>query len=79
MDSLSLSIVKVVWLPSMMTVTSVSCTASAASWARGLWAFFGMLAANSSILMFCLGMPAACRAADTPSIMSSGPQINALS
>jgi hypothetical protein len=38
-----------------------------------------MLAANSSILMFCFGMPASCSAAETPCIMSSGPQMKATS
>ena len=77
MDSLSLSIVKLAWLPSMMTVTSVSWRRVAAPRARGLRSCLGMLAANSSILMRSFGMPASCSAADTPCIMSSGPQMKA--
>ncbi|MCY1560772.1 hypothetical protein D9M68_979480 [compost metagenome] len=78
MDSLSRSMVNMVWLPSMTTVTSVSPAPTSAC-ARGLCWCFGMLAANSSILMFAFGMPASCSAADTPCIMSSGPQMKALS
>ena len=75
---MSLSIVKLAALPSMITVTSVWWGASRAT-ARGARSRVGAVAANSSMRICSLAIPAACSERETPCIMSSGPQIKATS